>query len=121
MLGVIADLTATKTIEYDRGSWSILYGSAGDDVLHAASDRSNNILVGGAGNDLLVGNDLANILIAGSGDDTLKGGVGFDQYVLTSDGGRTQSTTMTVEVAYRSTAMCTGRHCSRKWGAIYMD
>ncbi|WP_162899517.1 calcium-binding protein [Ralstonia solanacearum] len=108
MLGVIADLTTTKTIEYDRGSWSILYGSAGDDVLHASSDRSNNILVGGAGNDLLVGNGLANILIAGSGDDTLKGGVGFDQYVLTADGGRTQSTTMTVEVAYRSMAMCTG-------------
>ncbi|WP_157771922.1 calcium-binding protein [Ralstonia solanacearum] len=88
MLGVIADLTTTKTIEYDRDSWSILYGSAGDDVLRASSDRSNNILVGGAGNDLLVGNGLANILIAGSGDDTLKGGVGFDQYVLTADGGK---------------------------------
>ncbi|MHA6844417.1 calcium-binding protein [Ralstonia syzygii] len=88
MLGVIADLTATKTIEYDRDSWNIIYGSAGDDVLNASSDRSNDILVGGPGNDLLVGNDLANILIAGSGDDTLKGGAGFDQYVLTSDGGK---------------------------------
>lgn len=87
MRGVIDGLISTKTIEYEREGWKIVYGTTGDDKLHAPLG-SKSILVGGPGNDLLVGDGLANILIAGGGDDTLKGGVGYDEYELVSDGGR---------------------------------
>ncbi len=87
MRGVIDNLISTKTIEYERDGWKIVYGTTADDKLQAAAASSKSILVGGPGNDLLAGNGLANILMAGTGNDTLKGGVGYNEYDLVADGG----------------------------------
>ncbi len=47
-------------------------------------DKLENI-IGGSGNDILTGNDLANVLIGGLGNDTLTGGAGDDTYPLDTD------------------------------------
>ncbi|WP_269462134.1 putative Ig domain-containing protein [Ralstonia pseudosolanacearum] len=87
MRGVIDNLISTKTIEYERDGWKIVYGTTADDKLQAAAASSKSILVGGPGNDLLAGNGLANILMAGVGNDTLNGGIGYNEYDLVADGG----------------------------------
>ncbi len=43
--------------------------------------------IGGDGNDILIGNDLANILVDGRGSDTLTGGVGADRFKITRHAG----------------------------------
>ncbi|MFN6103452.1 MAG: PKD domain-containing protein, partial [Planctomycetaceae bacterium] len=52
-------------------------------VLGSASTFEN--VVGGAGNDLLKGNSLANLLTGGAGDDTLSGDTGNDTYLFDAD------------------------------------
>ena len=88
MLGVVNDLSTANVIEYQRDGGQIIYGSTGDDALSAPSAWSKYILVGGAGNDTLVGNNLADIFVAGGGNNLLKGGVGVDQYIISADGGK---------------------------------
>jgi Ca2+-binding RTX toxin-like protein len=55
---------------------SILYGSAGNDILSAGNGSS--ILIGGNGDDLLAGGNGQDILIGGSGRDILSGDNGED-------------------------------------------
>jgi len=50
----------------------LLLGESGHDILDGGVDSSPDVLVGGSGNDVLLG----------SGTDILKGGVGFDTYII---------------------------------------
>jgi len=83
------DIIILGCLDYGCGASfeTILDGGAGDDILDASrATRSvtliggagNDILLGGRGNDLLVGGDGYDILIGGCGDDTLLGGAGMD-------------------------------------------
>ena len=72
-----AELTATQAITVNLATGAVT-GAAGTDVL----SEVENVL-GGAGNDSLLGNDLANLLSGGAGIDRLNGGEGND----TLDGG----------------------------------
>jgi uncharacterized delta-60 repeat protein len=55
-----------------------LFGGDGNDTLDARGSAADDILVGGAGSDLLYGGTARNLLIGGAGTDTLKGGGGDD-------------------------------------------
>lgn len=55
-------------------------GGAGDDTL--IGNTMANTLVGGSGNDVLIGADGDDALTGGEGDDTLTGGSGNDRYVF---------------------------------------
>ena len=59
----------------------VISGFAGDDVINAAGLPASSIglsLNGGAGNDVLIGNDGGVVLAGGTGDDILIGGAGDD-------------------------------------------
>ncbi|MGE4408072.1 VCBS domain-containing protein, partial [Pseudomonas sp.] len=62
-------------------------GGAGDDSL--VGDESDNYLDGGAGNDMLFGGEGDDVLVGGLGDDVLSGGAGRDSFVwrLGDEGG----------------------------------
>lgn len=87
MLGVVEDLNLSKTIEYVRNNKKIVYGSIGKDVKIQTSSDSAYILVGGAGNDLLVGAGLDDVMMGGKDDDRLRGGGGVDKYLFSKDDG----------------------------------
>jgi Ca2+-binding RTX toxin-like protein len=54
-------------------------GGAGNDLIDAsAMTLASHVLIGGAGNDTLMGSDLADHLYGGEGNDILKGGAGDD-------------------------------------------
>jgi hypothetical protein len=57
---------------------AVLFGGAGDDTLDAQGSIAANVLVGGSGNDTLLGGSGNDILIGGLGNDTLKGNGGDD-------------------------------------------
>ncbi|WP_432470961.1 DUF4347 domain-containing protein [Amphritea sp. HPY] len=71
---ITADLSA-DTVTYDK---------AGGTTLTVADIVGIENLTGGAGNDTLIGDALANILNGGAGDDTLQGGDGDDTYTFDS-------------------------------------
>ncbi|MGF7176548.1 M10 family metallopeptidase C-terminal domain-containing protein [Azospirillum doebereinerae] len=79
--------TAAVTINLNGGAFSSIgpNGSGGRavDNLSIAYGVVIENAIGGAGNDVLVGNDAGNVLTGGAGDDTLTGGAGDD----TLDGG----------------------------------
>lgn len=79
--GVTVDLSAGEAEGDDSGydeliSIENVIGGSGNDVL--IGDDRDNILVGGAGNDRLFGGAGNDILIGGEGDDHIDGGEGFD-------------------------------------------
>ncbi|CBJ36921.1 protein of unknown function [Ralstonia solanacearum CMR15] len=92
MKDVVGDLIAEKIVEYVRDGRRIIYGTTGNDKIAVQSQlvapQASDILVGGAGDDWLIGGAGDDILMDGSGNDTLEGGFGFDQYVMSSSGGR---------------------------------
>jgi hypothetical protein len=56
------------------------------EVLQIASGISGITITGGAGNDMLIGNELANTFNGGAGADTLGGGTGNDLFFVTDAG-----------------------------------
>ena len=89
-LAMIVDLTA--------GSFSsigIKYVTNGQFILNSPVTTTDNIAIaynvdienaiGGAGNDTLTGNSLANQLTGGGGDDTIKGGSGIDTAIYSGN------------------------------------
>jgi serralysin len=74
-----AALTATESVYVDL-DYGRAYQWLGDGEVLAGSDTLIGIenVLGGAGNDWLVGDGLANVLAGGSGDDYLQGGAGND-------------------------------------------
>ena len=71
----LAGGTGTDTLEGHRGA-DALYGEDGDDILIGGADFATDILVGGAGNDILRGD-------SGEGDyDLMDGGSGDDSYYV---------------------------------------
>lgn len=71
-VSVNLDLTGTQTV---NGNLSIT-------LALTSSKRAFEHLIGGAGNDTLLGNSLANTLTGGAGSDTLGGAGGNDSYVF---------------------------------------
>ena len=70
---------ATLQYEYGGGGWmSYAYGIYGGFTIANGVTIEN--ATGGSGNDMLIGNHVANILIGGGGLDTLVGGGGNDIY-----------------------------------------
>ncbi|MBU2581373.1 MAG: tandem-95 repeat protein [Alphaproteobacteria bacterium] len=63
----------------------IASGTAGDDIIIAATADDHDIL-GGGGNDQLTGGDGNDLLDGGTGSDTLDGGSGDDGYVVDNAG-----------------------------------
>src|SRR5207249_2576928 len=57
---------------------ALLFGGDGNDTLDTGGSTANNVLVGGAGADVLTGGNGRDLLIGGSGADTLRGGGGDD-------------------------------------------
>src|SRR5207244_7019680 len=57
---------------------AFLFGGDGNDTLDASGSTANNVLVGGAGADVLTGGSGRDLLIGGLGADTLRGGGGDD-------------------------------------------
>jgi Ca2+-binding RTX toxin-like protein len=57
---------------------AILLGGSGTNTLSAAGSSANNVLVGGAGKDILTGSTGRDILIGGGGADKLHAGSGGD-------------------------------------------
>jgi Ca2+-binding RTX toxin-like protein len=94
-------LTGVEFITAQGGSFAVLTGGAGNDVLTASNswtflfggDGADNLtggtgydnLVGGNGNDTLSGNAGNDTLIGGAGNDILTGGVGADKFVFNSN------------------------------------
>ena len=74
-----AALTATESVYVDL-DYGRAYQWLGDGEVVAGSDTLIGIenVLGGAGNDWLVGDGLGNVLAGGSGDDYLQGGAGND-------------------------------------------
>jgi serralysin len=75
--------TVNQLISLSPGTFSNIGGLSGN--LSIAIGTTIEKAIGGAGSDLLVGNDVSNVLIGGSGNDTLSGGVGND--TLSGGGG----------------------------------
>ena len=73
-----------------------ILGGSGDDTL--IGDTADNYLEGGAGNDTLIGGAGEDILIGGLGNDTLTGGAGRDSFVwrLGDEGGTDSITDFTI-------------------------
>ena len=61
---------------------NLIVGGAGNDVLSGAG--GNDILIGGDGNDSLSGGEGADLLQGGAGNDTLAGGAGADDFLFTA-------------------------------------
>ena len=70
------------TIDLRPGQYSQVNGSQGR--LGIAYNVSIENAIGGAGNDLLIGNSVNNRLDGGAGNDTLTGGAGDDTYIADS-------------------------------------
>jgi hypothetical protein len=75
ILGTASDDVLTGTPLAD-----VLVGEAGNDTLRAvaSADRLGDTLLGGPGNDLLVGSNWSDTLDGGPGNDILRGGAGPD-------------------------------------------
>jgi Ca2+-binding RTX toxin-like protein len=74
-VGVTADLSLATVQTVATGRLTLVLGSA----------TTFENLIGGANNDSLTGNTLANLLTGGAGDDTLAGGTGNDNYLFDAD------------------------------------
>jgi Ca2+-binding RTX toxin-like protein len=72
----------TAAITVDLASATAQQVKSGLTLTLSSGDVVEN-LVGGAGNDMLSGNVLANVLTGGAGNDTLLGDAGDDRYVFT--------------------------------------
>ncbi|MDT8441532.1 MAG: hypothetical protein RQ723_07715, partial [Desulfuromonadales bacterium] len=66
-----------------------IIGGAGND--HLVGNSGPNLLSGGAGNDFLVGEDGDDLLFGGLGDDTYTGGAGNDTFVFRAGEGNTNN------------------------------
>jgi Ca2+-binding RTX toxin-like protein len=66
--------------EVTDGTKANVFGRAGNDVLKATSDPDGSIILGNAGDDVLIGGNFADLLTGGLGDDRLTGGGGADQF-----------------------------------------
>jgi Ca2+-binding RTX toxin-like protein len=71
--GADSTLTATNT----NSAYTIINGEAGDDII-AASNKGNDVLMGGGGNDTLNGGNSRDLLYGGVGNDTINGNAGND-------------------------------------------
>ena len=103
---------ASANVLVGSGGSDTLYGNAGNDSLYGdyapsdgggfiyglrsydvGSNQGNDLLYGGAGDDVLVGNDGNDTLDGGVGSDTLTGGDGVDTFVIrANDGGSSEAT-----------------------------
>ena len=83
-------------VSVDLSAGSGVGGSAEGDVLISIEN-----VIGSVGNDILIGNDVANVLTGGGGADTLAGGAGADtfRYLAASDSTAAASDTITDFVA----------------------
>jgi len=72
---------------------STLIGGTGDDILVGGS--ANDTLIGGGGTDTLTGGAGDDTLVAGSGNCTMTGGTGKDTFVMPDKVARLQAPTMT--------------------------
>jgi len=77
----LRSVTGIQTITGMTGSY--IAGSGGDDILNFLTVTLNTIarIEGGAGNDTITGNNIANTLWGGLGNDTLNGDAGADTLV----------------------------------------
>ncbi|HUR55347.1 MAG TPA: FG-GAP-like repeat-containing protein [Gemmataceae bacterium] len=68
----------SDTVQLDGGLSvpAFLFGGDGNDTLDARGSSANNVLLGGAGNDLLYGGSGRELLVGGLGTDTLRAGGG---------------------------------------------
>jgi len=84
--------TAAVTIDLRAGSFSSIgtriNGARASQNVAIAFGATIENATGGAGNDVLGGNAVANVLIGGAGADSLAGGLGNDTYVVDSVGDR---------------------------------
>lgn len=87
MNALVNSLVNSKTVEYSRDGKNIIYGTTGNDIRMPTTPRAGVIMVGGTGNDALVGSDLADIMMGGKDNDSLRGGDGMDQYIFKKDDG----------------------------------
>lgn len=96
---------AVDQIEFNNGQtvWSIddikamaLIGDASDNVLQGYNN-SDDVLIGGAGNDQLTGGAGQDQLEGGAGDDTMQGGSGDDTYLVNLNEGADQIVELTGE------------------------
>ena len=74
-IGATVDLSLATVQTVAAGRLTLVLGSA---------TTFENVM-GGAGNDALTGNTLANVLTGGAGDDILTGGTGSDSYLFDAD------------------------------------
>jgi Ca2+-binding RTX toxin-like protein len=74
-VGVTVDLSLATVQTVSAGRLTLVLGSA----------TTFENLIGGANNDSLTGNTLANLLTGGAGNDTLAGGTGNDNYLFDAD------------------------------------
>lgn len=81
--------TDAPTVVYAGTGNSTLYGGAGVDILNASAAGST-LLVGGSGNETLVGGAGDDTLVAGSGNDSMDGGAGSNTYVFNSGAGSSE-------------------------------
>ncbi len=68
-----------------KGGDDVLSGGAGDDVLRG--EGGNDVLSGGAGDDVLKGQGGGDVLVGGAGNDVLSGGGGQDTFVFEAGAG----------------------------------
>lgn len=66
-------------VDLAEGGNDVLSGGAGDDIIDGG--RGNDLLRGGSGDDTLLGGDGNDRLIGGGGDDSAEGGAGADRIV----------------------------------------
>ncbi|AEG68103.1 putative metalloprotease, Hemolysin-type calcium-binding region (rtxA) [Ralstonia solanacearum Po82] len=81
--------TDAPTVVYAGTGNSTLYGGAGVDILNASAAGST-LLVGGSGNETLLGGAGDDTLVAGSGNDSMDGGAGSNTYVFNSEAGSSE-------------------------------
>lgn len=78
----VADFSAaTETVRlFGRKGNDLLIGGAGDDVIRGGS--SNDTLIGGAGSDVLMGDRGDDTIFAEANDSIVDGGEGFDKVII---------------------------------------
>ena len=76
--------TTTRAVAVNLGLTNIQVVNAGLS-LKLLSDTAIERVIGGSGDDILIGNALANIFTGGGGNDTLTGGPGNDTYLFDND------------------------------------
>ena len=89
----ITDGTVDITIDLSADGDQTTGGIAAGDVLMSIEN-----VVGGAGDDAITGNDMANVLMGGDGRDTLEGGGGADTFVFGTEMGLTTDDAGTTDV-----------------------